>query len=252
MSETPTEEVTEESESAPTVTRESLDDLGQMMLKRIDAWGQEATNSQAILAAANSDDAKAMVVTLREGSPGYDEYQSLISRAEEILAAIDKANESKVEKPSDEDVAKATETLASLRDQAKAAMTFLVGAYGDGAKDLMPASLKARRGGGAKGTTGIKRPRMQAILVQDKDGVTLIHLNDTTKDAKPDDKPTFSALAKWLSDNSEVKVETSALQDAAFDAAGTKDLSSVDKVEFAQTLGDNHYFITATSKVTDK
>jgi hypothetical protein len=250
MSET-TPEVVESEESepvVPTVTRESLDDLGQMMLKRIDAWGAEATNSQAILAAANSDDAKAMVVTLRDGSPGYDEYQSLIAKAEAILAEIDKNNESKVEKPSDEQVSQATETLASLRDQAKAAMTFLVGAYGDGAKDLMPASLKGKRGGGAKGTTGIKRPRMQAIIVSDKDGAELIHLKAGAE--KPEDKPTFSALAKWLSDTTDTKVETSALQDAAFDAAGTKDLSTVPKVEFAHTIGDNHYFIVANSKQT--
>lgn len=266
MSETPTNDVESEAvesetveESVNVVTRESLDDLGRNMLSRIDAWGTQAQNSQAILAAANSDDAKAMVVTLRDGSPGYDKYQALIAEAEAILAAIDKANESKVEKPSDEQVAEATATLESLREQAKAAMGFLVVAYGEGAKELMPVSLKAKRGGGSKGTTGIKRPRMQAILVQDSNGAELLKLNDTDKGAAPEDKPTFSALAKWLTDQNDGKVETpgdksltQVLQDNAFEAAGTKDLSSVDKVEFAYTIGDNHYFITANSKVTDK
>lgn len=242
--------MSETTNEVPVVTRESLDDLGQMMLGRIDAWGVEASSCQAILAAADSDDAKAMVVTLREGSPRYDEYQALIAKAEAILAEIDKANESKVEKPTDEQVESAKATLASLREQAKAGLTFLVGAYGEGAKELLPASLKAKRGGGAKGTTGIKRPRMQAIIVQDKDGETLVHFMAGAE--KPEDKPTFSALAKWLSDTSDTKVETSTLQDLAFSTAGTKDLSTVDKVEFAVSAGDGVYFVTATSKVTDK
>ena len=91
---------------------------------------------------------------------------------------------------------------------------------------------------------------MQAILVQDKDGEMLVHLQAGAE--KPENKPTFSALAKWLSDTTDSKVETPALQDAAFDAAGTKDLSSVDKVEFSVTIKDAHYFITATSKMSDK
>jgi len=232
------------------VTRESLDDLGQMMLGRIDAWGLEADKCQAILAAANSDDAKAMVVTLRDGSPGYDEYLALIEKAEAILDGIDKANESKVEKPSESDVTAANETLASLKDQAKGALTFLVGAYGDGAKDLMPASLKAKRGGGSKGTTGIKRPRMEGIVVTDSANDVL--WQGQAGADKPEDKATFSALAKWLSDVSGTKVETTTLQDHAFDAAGTKDLSKVDKVEFTVTIGESHYNVTATSKVSDK
>ena len=232
------------------VTRESLDDLGQMMLSRIDGWGLEANNCQAILAAADSDDAKAMVITLRDGSPRYDEYQALIAQAEEILSEIDKANESKVEKPSESDVESAKAELSSLKDQAKAALTFLVGAYGEGAKDLMPASLKAKRGGGSKGATGIKRPRMQAIIVTDKDGETLVHLMAGAE--KPEDKPTFSALAKWLTDHSGSKVETPTLQDLAFDTAGTKDLSTVEKVEFAVSSGENIYFVTANSKQSDK
>ena len=231
------------------VTRESLDDLGQMMLGRIDAWGLEADKCQAIIAAANSDDAKAMVITLREGSPGYDEYLALIEKAEAILAGIDKANESKVEKPSESDVTAANETLASLKEQAKGALTFLVGAYGDGAKDLMPASLKAKRGGGAKGATGIKRPRMQGIVVTDGSDV-LWHGQAGAE--KPEDKATFSALAKWLTDVSGTLVKTSDLQDAAFDAAGTKDLSKVEKVEFVVTIGESHYNVAATSKVSDK
>jgi len=232
------------------VTRESLDDLGQMMLGRIDAWGVEANSCQAVLAAADSDDAKAMVITLRDGSPRYDEYQDLIAQAEAILAEIDKANESKVEKPSDEQVESAKATLSSLKEQAKAALTFLVGAYGEGAKDLMPASLKAKRGGGSKGASGIKRPRMQGIVVTDTSGDVLLHLQAGAE--KPEDKATFSALAKWLTDKSGEKIETPTLQNAAFDAAGTKDLSTVDKVEFSQTIKDEHYFIVATSKVTDK
>lgn len=232
------------------VTRESLDDLGQMMLSRIDTWGVEANSCQAILAAADSDDAKAMVITLREGSPRYDEYQDLIAKAESILAEIDKANESKVEKPSDEQVESAKATLSTLRDQAKAALQFLVGAYGDGAKELLPASLKPKRGGGSKGATGIKRPRMQGIIVTDKDGETLAHFMAGAE--KPEDKPTFSALARWISEATDTKVETSTLQDLAFDTAGTKDLSTVDKVEFAVSAGDKVFFVTAASKQTDK
>ena len=242
------------SEATPEVaviTRESLDDLGQMMLGKVDVWGVEASNCLAIQAAANSDDAKAMVVTLRDGSPRYDEYLDLIAKAEGILAEIDKANESKVEKPTEDQVKVATETLSALREQAKAALTFLVQAYGEGARELLPASLKAKRGGGgAKGTTGIKRPRMQAIVVQNTEDEVLLHLMAGAE--KPEDKPTFSALAKWLSDTTDTKVETPALQDAAFSAAGTKDLSTVEKVEFAFTIGDAVYFITANSKVSDK
>jgi len=242
--------MSETTNEVPTVTRESLDDLGQMMLSRIDTWDVEAKSCQAILAAADSDDAKAMVVTLRDTHDDYPEYLDLIAKAEGILATIDKSNEDKVEKPTDSQVESAKAELGSLKDQAKAALQFLIGAYGEGAKELMPTSLKAKRGGGSKGATGIKRPRMQAILVQDKDGEMLVHLQVGAD--KPENKPTFSALAKWLSDTTDTKVETPALQDAAFDAAGTKDLSSVDKVEFSVTIKDAHYFITATSKVSDK
>ncbi len=238
----------QETETVAPVTRESLDDLGKMMLGRIDAWGTEAANCQAVIAAANSDDAKAMVITLRDGSPRYDEYQALIAEAEAILAEIDKNNESKVEKPTDEDVKVATETLSSLRDQGKAALTFLIGAYGEGAKELMPTSLKGRRSSNSTGT--IKRPRLQGIVVTNVDGnETLVELKAGAE--KPEDKATFSALAKWLSEDSGVKVETQTLQDVAFEAAGTKDLSTVEKVEFVQTIGDNHYNIVATSKVAE-
>jgi len=232
------------------VTREQLDDLGQMMLGRIDAWGVEANNCQNVIAAANSDDAKALVTTLRPTHPRYDEWQDLVAKAESIVSEIDKDNESKVEKPSESDVTAANETLASLREQAKGALTFLVGAYGDGAKDLMPASLKAKRGGGAKGTTGIKRPRMEGIVVTDSANDILWQGQAGAE--KPEDKATFSALAKWLSDVSGTKVETTTLQDHAFEAAGTKDLSKVDKVEFTVTIGESHYNVAATSKVSDK
>lgn len=238
--ETKTEEVTP-------VTRESLDDLGKMMLGRIDGWGEEAKNCQAVIAAANSDDAKAMVVTLREGSPRYDEYQALIAEAEAILAEIDKNNESKVEKPSDEDVKVATETLQSLREQGKHALTFLIGAYGKGVQELMPASLKGRRVSANAGS--IKRPRLQGILVTDVNGESLVELKAGAE--KPEDKATFSALAKFLSEDSGTKVETATLQDVAFEAAGTKDLSTVEKVEFVQTIGENHYQIVATAGKPD-
>ena len=145
--------MSETTNEVPTVTRESLDDLGQMMLSRIDSWDVEAKSCQAILAAADSDDAKAMVVTLRDTHDDYPEYLDLIAKAEGILATIDKSNEDKVEKPTDSQVESAKAELGSLKDQAKAALQFLIGAYGEGAKELMPASLKAKRGGG-KGCNG--------------------------------------------------------------------------------------------------
>lgn len=73
------------------------------------------------------------------------------------------------------------------------------------------------KGGKRVGATGIKRPRLASLSV---DGVAL-------------DKPAFGVLAK------ELGLSTPDLQDAAFKAAGTDDLSTVTDQEFSFTVTDS-------------
>lgn len=230
-----------------TFDESTLDEIGAMMLSKIRAWSAEIEQAETIVKAAKSDDANLAVIAMRDGSPGYDDYLALIEQAETLLAKIDAANKPKVKMPTEDEV-KAAETVAeTVRGEAKAGVNYLVSIYGDAVRSLFPENLakRHRKAGAATSGTG-KRPRLSGIRVSDAEGTELLVLNgDEGKD-----KPTFSNLSVWISEVSGTKVETKDLQEAAFGAAGTSDLSTKagEVIEFAYTVGDTHYFVAVEPK----
>jgi hypothetical protein len=253
MSETSeTTPVVEEVEEVTPLRREDLDDFGERMMSQIDEYATQAQKDSDVIKAYKADDSESLVVLLRDDDEQYqNEYLPLVAQAEALLAEIDARNLPNVVKPTEEEFKAAEASFASMKEQGKYGINFLASTpIGEGIRALMPEILKSRKGSsGVKGET--KRPRMQSILVTDTEGNELVNLNDTSEKAVAEDKPTFSALAKWLTKDSGVKSAelTKELQAAAFDKAGTKDLSTVTKVEFGKTLGDKHYEIVAVSKV---
>lgn len=93
-------------------------------------------------------------------------------------------------------------------------------------------ALKSLRGGtvSAGGTTGTRRPRVEDILVNGKS------IAQDVKNAKTGvvtRKANFSYAAAFMSKDAKVKVEVSDLQAAAFSAAKTDDLNSLNGEPFS-------------------
>lgn len=231
------------------VTLPELDDLGNMMLGRINEWADQATNDKAVIAAADPDKVGGLVITFRDSHDSYPEYQSLIEKAEALLAQIDRDNMPRVKQPSEAELEAAKASLESVTTQAKAGIKMLVAAYGPDAAGYAPEAFKSARGAKSGQGTGAKRPRLLTISVaQMDDNEILLNLPDG------EIKATFSNTAKWISENlPNVKVETAQLQDAAFEVAGTKDLATVSGKSFEfQVPGDKGHKVVFIPRGSDK
>lgn len=112
----------------------------------------------------------------------------------------------------------------TLKDGVKAALTFVQTVPGFNAEEFKVPDLANLRGGTSAGTgQGGKRPRLNKIWVND----TLIE--KASKNAKNEDVmvSNFTLAAAAIGKLAKTKVETKDLQRAAFEAAGTDDLSTV-------------------------
>ena len=247
-------ETTEQTEAPAKVilTEDQLDDLGRMILAKVTEASAVVAKGQKVIDAANADDANLLVMNLRDTHPSYDEYQSLVEQAEALVKQIDADNKPKVKLPSEEEVTAAEELVAATRDEAKNAIDYLSKAYGTeyDLSEIVPANLAKRRGrkpGSCTGATGAKRPRLSNIVVKNTAGETILSLTHGAE--KADEKATFSNLAKWISNEAGTKVEVQALQNHAFEKAGTQDLSTVNgPVEFSVTIGETHYFVAVEAR----
>lgn len=230
------------------VTLPELDDLGQMMLGRINEWAEQARIDKATIAAADPDKVGGLVIAYRAEHPKHDEYQSLIAQAEELLAQIDADNMSKVTQPNEDEVNAAKASLESVTAQAKAGVKMLVAAYGADAANYAPDVFKSARGAKQGQGTGAKRPRLTTIsVVRMSDNEVVLNLPDGAT------KPTFGNVAKWVSENLDTKVATTDLQDAAFDVTGTKDLSTVAGKNFEFIVpGSTEFQVSFIPKGSDK
>jgi hypothetical protein len=195
-----------------------------------------------------------VVINMRDSHPRYGEYLSLIEKAEAIVAEIDAENGPKVKVPSADEVTAAEALVEGAKESAKPALKYLRDAYGVeyDLSEIIPTNLAARRGrpAGSKNAGSAKRPRLSNAVVN-VNGETVAKFTHGAE--KPEDRATFSNIAKFLSDNSGAKVAVKDLQDHAFQIAGTQDLSTVNGVvEFSVTIGETHYDVAVEARSSDK
>ena len=170
-------------------------------------------------------------------------YEQANAKIEEQIAAIDEYIKANKIQSEDVDVDALKEEYKTLKTQVTSAINFaktVPGFSEDALKDVP--ELKSLRGGTSGGGTGGKRPRVE-------------RLSFSTNAAGPwtevdkDGKTNFTLLAQRLSKEVGSKVVVKDLQSAAFESAGTDDLSSLDgKVfTFAHSVGEGdkakNYFV---------
>jgi len=158
--------------------------------------------------------------------------------------------------PVDIDAVKAAHK--ELVGKAKALRTVLTQFAGEAAIHKLPElkSLSGRAVSAGAGT-GSKRPRLQSVTVK---GVPVFSTKKE-EDGTTTQVASFTVLAQWLSakERGGIKVEPKTLQEAAFAAAGTDDLSTLAgrPVSFAVTVGEGdnlvtHSDIVVTPRAADK
>lgn len=247
MSESPSETVT------PVLHAESLDPLGAMMLQQITEHSETIAKAQKVVDAANADDAKLLVMNLRDTHPQYEEWQALVTKAEELVKQIDADNAPKVKLPSAEEVEIATKTIEETREAAKVNVTYMQSAYaGYDLSEIIPSNLAKRRGrkpGSTNPNAAGRRPRLKNVHVN-MNGENVLKL---TADGEGEAKASFSNLAKFLTKDSGAEISVKDLQTHAFTVAETEDLSEVNgPIEFTVTIGDEeesrHYEIAIESR----
>lgn len=186
-------------------------------------------------------------------------YQEFIEKANaEIEAQTEAARAYVMEKylpEVDDSAIEAQKTqYAALVAQIKAARKYAATIPGFSEEESLKnvPALKTLRGGTAGGGTGSKRPRLQRVAYRTSTNQPWTEVS-TQKDAKDGTKVTvtnFSLLATTLKEKFKSKVEVKDLQAAAFDAAGTDDLSTLNGhvFDFATSVGDKTVFIQVQPK----
>lgn len=145
--------------------------------------------------------------------------------------------------------------LDALREQYKAAVVeaktgakFLA-TLSDAPADYTPPAITSLRGGtvGSGNATGQKRPRVERIWI---DG-NVVESEATNKAGETRTVSNFTLAAAALSKVSGAKVEVKDLQAAAFSAAGTDDLNSLngEVFEFSHSSGDKNYAVKVQPKI---
>lgn len=167
---------------------------------------------------STSDDPR--VVSFREW------FEMATAEIERRTAAVDEIIKAEL-MPASEDfnVEEAKEQYKALRDSVKAALTFVQTVGGYDAESFKVPDLQNLRGGSSGGTgQGGKRPRLNRIWVGDD------LISKTVKDPKSQEErevSNFTLAAQHISKAVGAKVEVKDLQQAAFGAAGTDDLSTL-------------------------
>lgn len=266
MTDTAVETVETEATEAPVETgpKSTGDPTRDAIIASIVDLIQQANASVARIGSATTDLTKNIHEYLTDPNTSDEKIAAFQKWEEDLLAKYEAAKaqayehaKAQVEKnrtdsPVDVDAEKVT--YKTLAGKAKTAISFYVDTLpGTSESDLegIPA-LKTLRGGTASGGSGSKRPRVQRISVRNSPSENWTAVEKAGKNAKGEDVVTtnFTVLAQHLSKDGGAKVEPKDLQAAAFEAAGTDDLNSLEgKVfEFAYTVGEKNYFVQVQPK----
>lgn len=237
------------------------DDMRTMIVSSITSLTEQA-NAEATRIASATTDRKALVHDiLNADEPTDEKVKKFQEFKEQILARLEQEEEKAREYVSttllpaaeEFDVDAAKSTYKELADKVKTArkffLTTLPGATEDDLKDV-PA-LKTLRGGTSSGGTGSKRPRVNRLAYRANSSDNWTEVSKSTeKNGETVTVTNFTVLAQSLSKVYGSKVEVKDLQAAAFEAAGTDDLNSLDgKVfEFAVSVGDKSVFVQVQPK----
>jgi hypothetical protein len=238
----------------------TVDPMRTMIVASITSLTDEANVVASRISAATTDKTKLVHDILTDEETTDEKIKAFQSWKEALLAKLEE-EEAKAREhaatllPTGEetDVDKDKATYKELADKVKTArkfyLTTLPGATEDDLKDV-PA-LKTLRGGTASSGGG-KRPRVQRISYRASTTENWTEVSKQAKNAKGEDVTVtnFTVLAQELHKVYKAKVEVKDLQAAAFDAAGTDDLNSLDgKVfEFATSVGDKTVFVQVQPK----
>jgi hypothetical protein len=229
----------------------------------------EATNQANAVAtrigAATTDRTKMVHDVLNDDSVTDEKVVKFREWREKALQAIEAAeNEAReyvtanlLPGTEEVDVPTLTAEYKELASAVRAARTLLDKLPGVSAEDIKAAlanvpDLKTLRGSTAGKGSGGKRPRVQRLSYRASTNDPWTEALSTRKDKDGNEVAftNFTVLAQALTKVYDTKVEVKDLQTAAFEAAGTDDLNSLDgKVfEFAISVGDSTVFVQCQPK----
>lgn len=162
------------------------------------------------------------------------------AKIEEQVAAIEEYIKTTLLASVDEsEVETLREQYKELKTGVSTALNFAktVPGYSEEALANVP-DLKSLRGGTSGAGTGGKRPRVERMSFS-------TNSEGPWTEVDKDGKTNFTLMAQRLSKESGTKVEVKDLQSAAFEAAGTDDLSTLNGrvFSFAYSAGDKNYFV---------
>ena len=241
-------------------------DLKSTIVESIRGLVTEANEAATKVRAATSDRQSLVHDYLNpEGTAADDEIQKFIDWREAALAKIEET-EAKIREhitatylgEVDESAVDGLKTTYKEKsDQYKTAVKFFLGtipgATEEDLKDL-PA-LVTLRGGTSGGGNGGKRPRLSQVSYRTVGESTWNEVSKQTKNAKGEEVTVtnFTVLAAALKEQYGTKVEVKDLQAAAFEAAGTDDLSTLSgkPFEFVVSVGDNNVDVKVAPKAAD-
>ena len=211
----------------------------------------EAANAIATEVAAATVNVNKQVRDLREDSETEDEkvqqWQKFVAdldaKREQATKVIDAylAEQIGAAQMSDEERDAKKATYTEYRDEIRAAEKLLAMQGDEGAKaaenlpDLL--NFSGRKSGSGGGGSQGPRPRLAAATVNGED----VWAERTNKDGEVENFVTFTILAQHISKDSGIKVGARDLQSAAFEEAGTNDLSTVTEVDFGFSADGNNY-----------
>ena len=216
------------------------------------------------IAAATTDRSKALHDYMTDPESTDPDVKAFQEYEEKMLAALEEQREilvgkveAKIGTVSPEDVETLKTQYKGIVDQIKAARKFAatIPGYTDETFKDVPALKNLRGSTAGKGGSGGKRPRLVSVefRASTKDEWTEAYTTREGKDGEDVRVSNFTVLAGALKDKFGTKVEVKELQTAAFEAAGTDDLNTLEgkTFEFATSVGDKTVFVKVTPKHSD-
>lgn len=166
-----------------------------------------------------------------------DKAQAQIEKWTSEIDDYIKTNLVQASSMSDEEYEKVKAEYAELKKGANAAQKLAANLPGYAPEVFadLP-SLMTLSGGTSGSATGTKRPRLASLTINGDEAYT-----EKETDEGKVKSFTFTHAADVISKESGVKVKPSDLSAAAFEAAGTDDLSTVNDVEFNYSAGEKEF-----------
>lgn len=247
-------------ESAMTVGVQVPTSMVDLAVRNLLDLSEQADKAGSVIDAADSGNVEAMVKGKRSEHSRFAEYENLLAQAEAVASEIDKETAANLTLPTDVEVATAKQVIDVLRGQAQSLLGLVKQWGGEDAMPEVSKFLVVKRGrppGSVNKATGeqgnvpsVKKPRLTMARVNL--GETVLW-QGTTDDPHPNNRPTFTNIARVVTDDSKAVVGTEFVKREAFKAAGidplTGDLSDHNG-ELPYTLQVNKatYNVTVTPK----